>query len=199
MQTEIWKPIEGSSRYEVSNQGNVRHVKHKKILKGGLPHNGYRQVNVYYDNNGGKITKCIHQLVAAAFLGPKPEGVEISHKDNDKSNNRAGNLEEYITHEENVQSNRKHPKKYCVVCGKQTRSQQKTCSRKCLSILHTVELKCTYCGDKFRRRKSQHRRAIKKYPNKGEIFFCSRSCFGYWVAENYNFGRGEVLGRALGG
>jgi hypothetical protein len=43
----------------------------------------------------------IHQLMAAAFLGPYPSGYEVNHADADKGNNRLANLE-YVTHAENV-------------------------------------------------------------------------------------------------
>jgi predicted nucleic acid-binding Zn ribbon protein len=180
--SEIWKKIPGYPRYEVSNMGNVRHIKHKRILKGGIPYNGYRQVRV--SKNGENISKCVHQLVAMVFLGPKPIGYEISHKDNDKKNNRINNLE-YITHEENCQSNRIYPKKYCAICGRQIIHSfgRKTCSRKCNHILHTTELKCSYCGDKFRRRNSEIKRARKNYPSKGENVFCSYSCWSHFFWE----------------
>jgi hypothetical protein len=38
----------------------------------------------------------VHSLVAAAFIGPRPEGHEIHHRDRDKSNAMVGNLE-YLT------------------------------------------------------------------------------------------------------
>lgn len=46
-------------------------------------------------------SRCIHVLVAATFLGHKPDGMEINHKDGDKTNNRPKNLE-YVTRSENV-------------------------------------------------------------------------------------------------
>ena len=49
---------------------------------------------------GGQCTTRVHRLVATAFLGPLPEGHETNHKDGDKANNRAGNLE-YLTNSEN--------------------------------------------------------------------------------------------------
>jgi hypothetical protein len=42
-----------------------------------------------------------HQLVAEAFLGPKPKGKMVHHKDGNPSNNHVSNLE-YVTCRENV-------------------------------------------------------------------------------------------------
>ena len=39
----------------------------------------------------------VHSLVAATFLGPRPKGMTINHKDGDKRNNRLDNLE-YASH-----------------------------------------------------------------------------------------------------
>lgn len=43
----------------------------------------------------------VHRLVAAKFIGPCPEGMEINHKDGNKENNHWTNLE-YVTHAENI-------------------------------------------------------------------------------------------------
>ena len=43
----------------------------------------------------------IHQLVAAAFLGPPPDGCEINHKNGIRFDNRLANLE-YVTHRQNM-------------------------------------------------------------------------------------------------
>ena len=61
--------------------------------------NGYSRVNV---NNGKKkCSQLTGKLVALAFHGPCPEGLEVSHQDNDPSNNRPSNLL-YETHLDNM-------------------------------------------------------------------------------------------------
>src|SRR5208337_2388611 len=43
----------------------------------------------------------VHDMVAAAFLGPKPEGHHVNHRDSDRTNNLPSNLE-YVTPQGNV-------------------------------------------------------------------------------------------------
>lgn len=52
---------------------------------------GYFQLKIH---NGGKYKhEYVHRLVWMAFKGEIPEGYEIEHKDDDKSNNALSNLE----------------------------------------------------------------------------------------------------------
>src|SRR5262249_61995747 len=60
---------------------------------------GYHQVNFYLE---GRVKHFyVHRLVAAAFIKPIPDGMEVNHKDGDKSNNDVENLE-IVTSEENL-------------------------------------------------------------------------------------------------
>lgn len=95
---EVWRPC--LDNYEVSNMGRVRRTKPGKnthvgkILKAGLASMGYLTVAPVV---GGKnVTHYVHELVAAAFIGPRPAGMLVNHKDTIKLNNRDSNLE-YIT------------------------------------------------------------------------------------------------------
>lgn len=114
---ELYAPIKGfDGFYEVSTWGNVRSLgrcevtsnkfknKYKryrksKILKPGIDRYGYKRVVLC--KNGVKKYITIHRLVAEAFLENPDNLPEINHKDEDKSNNRADNLE-YCTHEYNI-------------------------------------------------------------------------------------------------
>lgn len=95
---EEWKIIENYTNYEVSNKGNIRGYKNRKIME-KIPHNiipqedykGYLYVNLY-NKNGMKSIK-IHRLVAKAFI-PNPNNLsQVNHKDEDKKNNDVSNLE----------------------------------------------------------------------------------------------------------
>lgn len=94
---EIWKDIQGyDGKYSVSNLGNVRSNCYGKVrlLKPMLSagrYNGYLMVTLYKDSVGKKVK--VHRLVAEAFI-PNPNRLPvINHKDEDRTNNRADNLE----------------------------------------------------------------------------------------------------------
>ena len=100
-----WKPIKDfEDIYEVSNDGRVRSLNHKrknkngfyiqkrKVLKCGInKKTGYKMVSL--SKNGKSKTKYIHKLVAETFLD-NPNNYEcINHKDENKLNNEIDNLE----------------------------------------------------------------------------------------------------------
>ncbi len=59
---------------------------------------GYLFTNFYYD--GASHTKAIQVVVAEAYLGPKPEGFEVDHINNVRSDNRVKNLQ-YLSKSDN--------------------------------------------------------------------------------------------------
>lgn len=109
---EIWKPIYGFENYQVSNLGRVKsldrlvngncgsvYVSKGRILKPGKDNGGYQHIGLCKD--GKRTTFAVHRLVWEAFNGKRPEGMEINHIDEDKSNNSLDNLN-LMTHKENV-------------------------------------------------------------------------------------------------
>lgn len=83
---EIWKEIDGFKGYMVSNFGNVKSP--NKTLGKFKNGRGYYRVAL----PDGKL-HFIHRLVAKAFID-NPNGYPIiNHKDENKTNNRADNLE----------------------------------------------------------------------------------------------------------
>lgn len=86
--TEVWKSID-NTRYDVSNMGNVRNSINGNLLKPCKNSVGYYQVTLYPQRK--KIY--VHRLVAHAFVDGYSDGLEVNHKDEDKSNNCAENLE----------------------------------------------------------------------------------------------------------
>ncbi len=81
--------------YEINEDGVLRNVKSKKLVKGYTEKNGYQRVRIENKCLGGVIRTSIHQLVAEAFIpNPEPERFkEVNHLDANKQNNSAYNLE----------------------------------------------------------------------------------------------------------
>lgn len=65
-----------------------------RILKPALRRDGYYFVTLSIDTHHSH--KTIHSMVAEAFVGSRPKGHHINHKDGNKTNNKADNLE-YVT------------------------------------------------------------------------------------------------------
>lgn len=125
-QTESWRPIAGyEDAYEVSDLGRVRSVPRvvnagpppgkraipAKVLTPTLANNGYLQVTLR------RRALMIHSLVAEAFIGPRPDGLETCHNDGDSHNNRLSNLrydtissnrKDTVLHGRNMWANRTH-------------------------------------------------------------------------------------------
>ena len=116
MENEIWKPIPNYEDYEVSNYGRVKSLKlgRELILKPKDDFRGYFNTQLWVKNR--KKTFKIHQLVAMAFLGHKPNGqiLVVNHINFDKKDNRLENLE-VITQRENA--NLKHIKSSSIYTG----------------------------------------------------------------------------------
>lgn len=94
LMNEIWKDVAGyEGLYEISNLGRVRSK--NGILKPQKRQHGYLGIMLYGKggHKRGFRTFSVHRLVAEAFI-PNPNGYpEVNHIDEDKTNNRADNLE----------------------------------------------------------------------------------------------------------
>lgn len=69
---------------------------------------GYLKVRVSL-STGEKRTMSIHKLVARTFIGERPKGYDIDHKDGNKLNNHVSNLH-YVTRKENQLNPNNHGK-----------------------------------------------------------------------------------------
>lgn len=116
---QIWRAVPGyEGFYSVSDSGLVRsedrlvsHMRDGKRLKGRVirqrinKKNGYPCVNLMM--GGIKKTFPVHVLVALAFIGPRPAGMDIAHFDGDRMNPSESNLR-YATPKENRDDSRRH-------------------------------------------------------------------------------------------
>ena len=91
-----WRRIEDLP-YSVNYSGEVRNDRTGKILKPNKTA-GYYQVRLWV--NRTIYYRLVHRLVASAFVENKDGKQEVNHKDGDKTNNNANNLE-WVTRSEN--------------------------------------------------------------------------------------------------
>ena len=98
------RPIKGyEERYFATAGGDIISVRRfedgssGKPMKPALNRHGYLDVNL--SKEGKHRTFRVHKLVAEAFHGPRPLGKIVHHKDGNKLNNRADNLE-WLSHHE---------------------------------------------------------------------------------------------------
>lgn len=85
------------AHYSVSDTGEVRNEKTRRILKAQPPTGRRKHLKVKV---GKGFDFYPHDLVAATFIGPKPPGALVRHLDDNPLNNTPGNLQ-YGTHSEN--------------------------------------------------------------------------------------------------
>lgn len=107
---EKWLAIPGTDGlYSISSHGRVRsepvHTSNVgrvrgRILSPRASRKGYLIFRVCL-RNGMQWQTSVHRAVAAAFIGPCDDGMQVNHKDGDKTNNRPENLE-YVSCRDNV-------------------------------------------------------------------------------------------------
>lgn len=112
---EIWKDIEGyGGTFQVSNLGRIKTFNYKNtgcenILKPKKHNRGYLQIQLIKGNQNK--TYMIHRLVAQAFV-PNPSNLlYVNHRDEDKQNNAADNLEWCSSSYNTLYSMKLHPER----------------------------------------------------------------------------------------
>ena len=89
---EKWAPVVGyEGLYEINNYGQVRQLRDNYYVLQQTDVYGYKKLAMSI--NGVQKTFTVHRLVAMAFI-PNPHNYpQINHLDENKTNNRADNLE----------------------------------------------------------------------------------------------------------
>lgn len=106
---EEWRPLPSGNFYEVSSFGRIRswkcqgrrfglRRKSPRILRPKITRGGYLSVALQVDGRSSHRT--VHSIVAEVFLGERPDGCVVNHKDFNKQNNHPDNIE-YVTRQEN--------------------------------------------------------------------------------------------------
>jgi hypothetical protein len=137
-----WRPVdEKFGHYEVNNYGDVRNVITGKMLKPCDNGNGYLYVCLY-PGNRTSTTVAVHRLVAIAFVPNHQNKPQVNHKNGQKYENTASNLEwatpkeqqqhryEVLGHEKSIvatpkarfttdaqNSNHATKSRRCLICG----------------------------------------------------------------------------------
>jgi hypothetical protein len=95
----IWKQHPVYTKYEASENGDIRRIGRDKIRKPRLDKDGYLRLNMQY--NSRLITVLNHKFTYEAFFGKRPKDMTINHKDLDKTNNHISNME-IVSAEDNI-------------------------------------------------------------------------------------------------
>ena len=109
--SEVWTPVVGyEGLYEISDSRRVRsvdrivrhgHRRRGRVLKQTIDPCGYMTVSLSKANH--KRTKRVHSLVAEAFIGPRPYGMEVLHGAKGLDDNSISNLS-YGTRQQNARN-----------------------------------------------------------------------------------------------
>lgn len=109
MVTERWRPIPDHEGYEASDKGRIRSYRTLQGHRSNEPRimklmvvQGYWHIKL-----GRSFQSTVHRLVASAFLGPCPDGMECRHLDGNRLNSKLSNLT-YGTKVQNYHDRHRH-------------------------------------------------------------------------------------------
>lgn len=174
---EIWKVIEDYPFYSISNMGRVKKNECERfVILGGFAagkgtiiyyperlltankgSNGYMKVTLQKDRK--TRTETVHRLVAKAFIPNPCNYPEVNHKDENKDNNCAYNLE-WVTGKTNCNYGTRTQRMKNAVTGRKKPPLSSAHKKKLSESLKGVNGKQVYCdGQLFR----SAREAAEKY------------------------------------
>lgn len=131
-------PIPGwEGLYSASETGHIwSHAKNIWLSESKVPQ-GY--VSVCLKSNGRQVTSQVHRLVASAWIGERPAGLDVNHINGVKNDNRPCNLE-YMTRKENVA----HAMRMGLMKPSKTRLKHIGISQRKLSLEQAAEIQKLY-------------------------------------------------------
>ena len=98
--------------YLVSKNGDIYSLKTNKKLKKRIDSDGYQEVLLTINNK--PVSKTVHRIVAETWI-PNPDNKPIvNHKNGNRKDNRAENLEWVTSSENNLGKNQKRKHHYNI-------------------------------------------------------------------------------------
>ena len=89
-----WRDVPGyEGLYRVSDSGDVYSCITSKVLKHNVTRTGYHTVELFKRDGSKSKRISVHRIVAAAFIPNTNNYPQVNHKDENKDNNAADNLE----------------------------------------------------------------------------------------------------------
>lgn len=80
------------TNYDITEDGKVFSRKKNRFLTPTKDGNGYERVSIYVKEKGKSVTMYVHKLVAETYIENPFNHKFIAHKDDNRSNNKVGNL-----------------------------------------------------------------------------------------------------------
>ena len=94
------------TNYAASKEGKVINIKTGRKMKMCKNHAGYYRFGLQYKKR--RKTYFLHRFVFEAVKGLIPEGFEIDHRNEVKTDNRINNLQ-LLTHQQNIEKSKNKP------------------------------------------------------------------------------------------
>lgn len=107
MTLDNFRTLAGFSNYRFTDEGKIVNKHNREV--GNNPHNNGYTITTLVSDDGKSVRKSTHRWIYLAWWGKIAEGKEISHKDDNKYNNRPSNLEA-VTHKQNCNSGSRNKK-----------------------------------------------------------------------------------------
>jgi len=137
---EVWKVIPSAPEYVINEYGQIKRLTKAQGTFVGktLKPSGKRYLRINLVVDGKRISEFVHNLVAEAFIGPKPLNCTTHHRDEIKKNNYYRNLEYWDTHTHKVfhRKNQQLPNGEKHYNAKLTEQQVKEIRTKYMGIIY---------------------------------------------------------------